>query len=215
MKTLIAPSILSADFSRLGEEILAVEKARADVIHVDVMDGHFVPNITIGPPVVAKLRRTTKLPFDCHLMIENPDKYIDAFAKAGADWISVHVEACDLSDILPKIKLLGVKAGCVINPPTPVKKILPYVPLSDFVMVMTVNPGFGGQKLIDSCVEKIAEIKTFIDKRGLSIPIEVDGGVSEENVGRVKRAGASIIVAGSAVFESKNYADAIKKLRLE
>ena len=214
MNRLIAPSILSADFANLANEIKAVEKAGADVIHIDVMDGHFVPNITIGPPVVAKIRKTTKLPFDCHLMIENPGKYIDAFAKAGADWISVHAEACDLSDILPKIRNLGCKAGCVINPPTPVKDILPYIPLSDFVLVMTVNPGFGGQKMIDSCVEKIKTIKTFIDDRGLSIPIQVDGGISAKTVSKVVDAGASIIVAGSAIFESGDCKKAIESLRV-
>ena len=213
MKRLIAPSILSADFARLGAEIEAVAKAGADVIHVDVMDGHFVPNITIGPPVVAKIRGTTKLPLDCHLMIEHPEKYIDAFAKAGADWLSVHVESCDLSDLLPRIRGLGMKAGCVINPPTPVKEILPYVPLSDFVLVMTVNPGFGGQMMIDSCLEKISAIKAFVDDRGLNVPIEVDGGINSETVGRAAAAGAEIIVAGNAVFAQKDYAAAIEALR--
>lgn len=213
MNRLIAPSILSADFANLSKEIKTVEKAGADVIHIDVMDGHFVPNITIGPPVVAKIRKTTKLPLDCHLMIENPGKYIDAFAKAGADWISVHVEACDLSDILPKIRNLGCKAGCVINPPTLVKDILPYVPLSDFVLVMTVNPGFGGQMMIESCVEKIKTIKTFIDDRKLSIPIQVDGGINSKTVSKVVDAGASIIVAGSAIFETQDYKKEISLLK--
>lgn len=212
-KLLIAPSILSADFTRLSDEIKAVEKAGADVIHIDVMDGHFVPNITIGPPVVAKIREVTKLSLDCHLMIENPEKYINAFAKAGADWISVHVEACDLADALPKIRNLGLRAGCAINPPTSVKDILPYVPLSDFVLVMTVNPGFGGQKMIESCVEKIAAIKTFLDERGLEIPIEADGGLNAETISKVTGAGASIIVAGKAIFEEKDYAEEIRKIR--
>ncbi|HPM41803.1 MAG TPA: ribulose-phosphate 3-epimerase [bacterium] len=213
MKRLIAPSILSADFAELGAEIGAVEEAGADVIHVDVMDGHFVPNITIGPPVVAKIRKTTGLPLDCHLMIEHPEKYIDAFAKAGADWLSVHVECCDLSDLLPKIRSLGMKAGCVINPPTPVKDILPYVPLSDFVLVMTVNPGFGGQKMIESCLEKIEAIKAFVDERNLKVPIEVDGGINADTVSRAAAAGAEIIVAGNAVFGEKDYAAAITALR--
>ncbi len=213
-KIQIAPSILSADFSRLAEEIAAVEKAGADVIHVDVMDGHFVPNITIGPPVVASIRKTTKLPLDCHLMIESPEKYIEAFAKAGADWISVHVETSDLSKLLPAIKKLGCKAGAVINPPTPIEKIYPAAESADFILIMTVNPGFGGQSYIESCTKKISDLRNYIDKNKLSVPIEVDGGIKTDNVTKVIGSGGSIIVAGSAIFESKNYADTIKKLRI-
>jgi len=213
MKIQIAPSILSADFARLGEEIKTVEKAGADVIHVDVMDGHFVPNITIGPPVVKSLRPMTKLPLDCHLMIENPEKYIEAFAKAGADWISVHVETSDLSKLLPAIKKLGCKAGAVINPPTPVEKIYPFAELADFILIMTVNPGFGGQSYIESCTKKISDLKNYLEAKKISIPIEVDGGIKADNVSKVIKAGASIIVAGSAVFEAKNYSDAIGSLR--
>ena len=213
MKKLIAPSILSADFSRLGEEIAAVEAAGADLIHVDVMDGHFVPNITIGPPVVGKIRKTTKLPLDCHLMIENPEKYIKAFAQAGADWISVHVEACDLSKALPAIRKLGAKAGCVINPPTPVADLLPFVPLADYILVMTVNPGFGGQKMIEDCLEKIVSIKSFMAQRKLSIPIEVDGGINAETISTAAKTDVDIIVAGSAIFESNDYAKTIAALR--
>lgn len=214
MKIQIAPSILSADFSRLGEEIQAIEKAGADVVHVDVMDGHFVPNITIGPLVVRSLKPVTKLPLDCHLMIENPEKYIDPFAKAGADWISVHVETSDLGKLLPAIKKLGCRAGAVINPPTPIEKIYPFVELADFVLIMTVNPGFGGQSYIESCTKKISDLKDYIDKKKLEVPIEVDGGIKVDNVRKAIDAGASIIVAGSAVFEAKDYAKTIRELKM-
>jgi ribulose-phosphate 3-epimerase len=213
MKIQIAPSILSADFSRLGDEIRAVEKAGADIIHIDVMDGHFVPNITIGPPVVASIRKTTRLPLDCHLMLEEPEKYIEPFAKAGADWISVHVETCDLSKILSAIKKLGCRAGAVINPPTPIEKIYPFAKYSDFILIMTVNPGFGGQSYIDSCTKKIADLKKFLDENKIAIPIQVDGGIKASNVSTVIDAGADIIVAGSEVFGKKDYGEAIRSLR--
>jgi ribulose-phosphate 3-epimerase len=197
----------------LAEEIAAVEKAGADIIHVDVMDGHFVPNITIGPPVVASLRPATKLPLDCHLMIENPEKYIEAFAQAGADWISVHVETSDLSELLPAIKKLGCKAGAVINPPTPIEKIYPYVELADYVLIMTVNPGFCGQSYIEECTPKISDLRKHLAEKKLEVPIEVDGGIKPDNVKQVLSAGAEIIVAGSAIFNANNYKQVIKALR--
>lgn len=201
----IAPSILAADFARLGEEIRAVEAAGADVIHVDVMDGHFVPNITLGPDLVRSIRKVTKLPLDCHLMIEHPEKYIEAFAKAGADWISVHVEACDLAKVLPQIKKLGCKAGIVLNPPTPVEKIIPYCKLADFILVMTVNPGFAGQKMIQECIAKIKPLKKF------GIPIEVDGGIKTDNIAELTE--ADIFVSGSGIFSTKDYMQTIKNMR--
>lgn len=209
----IAPSILAADFAKLGEEIKAVEKAGADIIHIDVMDGHFVPNLTIGPAIVKSIRSITKLPLDCHLMIEVPQKYIEAFAKAGANWISVHIEACDLSKLLPQIKGLGCKAGIVINPPTPIEKIFSFVSQSDFVMIMTVNPGFSGQKYIGSCTEKISKLKKFISDYKLSVQIEVDGGIYEDTAKIALEAGADILVAGAGVFGEKNYRKAINSLR--
>lgn len=213
-KILIAPSILSADFARLNEEISAVERAGADIIHVDVMDGHFVPNITIGAPVVKSIRKVTKLPLDCHLMINNPEKYIGDFAKAGADMISVHVETCDLAKVLPEIKKLGVKAGAVINPPTDISEILPHIHLADFILVMTVNPGFGGQEMIESCLEKIRILHVERRKKDLDFQIEVDGGVKLSNIKKVAQAGCEIFVAGSAIFGEKDYKKIISELRI-
>ncbi|PKN48989.1 MAG: ribulose-phosphate 3-epimerase [Deltaproteobacteria bacterium HGW-Deltaproteobacteria-16] len=213
-KTMIAPSILSADFARLGEEITAVAKGGADVIHIDVMDGHFVPNITIGPLVVKAVRRITDLPLDVHLMIENADAYLDDFAKAGADWITVHVETgYHLHRTIHRIKELGKKAGAVLNPATPLTSLEEILPDLDLVMLMTVNPGFGGQSFIESSLTKIKQLKKMIDDRGLQVGIEVDGGVSPKTIGPIAAAGANIFVAGSAVFGQDDYGKVIGELK--
>jgi len=210
----IAPSILSADFARLGEEILDVEKGGADYIHVDVMDGHFVPNITIGPLIVEAIRPVTKLPLDVHLMIENPQNYVEAFAKAGADYITVHVEADrHLHRTIHYIKSFGVKAGVVLNPATPVSAIEHIIEDVDMVLLMTVNPGFGGQKFIHSVLPKIAAVKEMAEAKGLSIEIEVDGGVNEETAKLCMEAGANVLVAGSAVFNKEDRAGAIAAIK--
>ncbi|MCM3587142.1 ribulose-phosphate 3-epimerase [Mesobacillus maritimus] len=210
----IAPSILSADFSRLGEEIKDVEQGGADYIHVDVMDGHFVPNITIGSLIVDAIRPVTKLPLDVHLMIENPDQYIEDFAKAGADYITVHVEACrHLHRTIHQIKSLGVKAGVVLNPATPVESITSIIDDVDMVLLMTVNPGFGGQKFIHSVLPKIRQVHNLAAARGLDIEIEVDGGVNEETAKLCIEAGANVLVAGSAVYNNKDRGQAIAALR--
>jgi len=211
---LVAPSILSADFARLGEEIAAVEKAGADWIHVDVMDGRFVPNITIGPLVVKAVRNVTKLPLDVHLMIVEPEKYIEAFAEAGADTITIHVEACThLHRALSHIRSLGKRASVVLNPSTPEDSIRYVLDVLDQVLVMSVNPGFGGQSFITSVVPKIAAIRKMIDERGLKIDLEVDGGITAETAPQVIAAGANVLVAGNAVFKEKDYAAAIAALK--
>ncbi|VFU07492.1 ribulose-phosphate 3-epimerase [Methylocella tundrae] len=210
----IAPSILSADFARLGEEVRAIEAAGADWIHVDVMDGHFVPNITIGPAVVAALRAHTKLPFDVHLMIAPCDPYLGAFAEAGADLIAIHVEAGPhLHRSLQAIRGLGKKAGVVLNPATPAASVKHVLDLIDLVLVMSVNPGFGGQAFIASAVDKVAELKTMIGER--PIRIEVDGGINPETAALVAAAGADTLVAGSAVFKGgpDHYAANISAIR--
>ncbi len=210
----IAPSILSADFSRLAEEVRAVEEAGADWIHIDVMDGHFVPNLTIGPLVVASLRKVTKLPFDVHLMIEQPDNFLEAFAKAGADIITVHAEACvHLHRTLQTIKQLGKKAGVALNPATPLCFLEPVLEDVDLVLIMSVNPGFGGQKLIPSALDRIRQVRKWIEERGLTIDLEVDGGINADTIAKVAAAGANVFVAGSAVFGQKNYAQVIRTFR--
>jgi len=214
-KIKVAPSILSADFSRLGEEIKAVEAAGADVIHIDVMDGHFVPNITIGPIIVEAARRSTKLPLDVHLMITNPELYIADFAKAGADYLTVHVEtAFHLHRLVQSIKEnQGVKAAVSLNPATPLSSLDYILPDVDIVLIMSVNPGFGGQAFIPSALDKIAKLRKRIDDLGLKTEIEVDGGVKPDNATLVINAGADILVAGSAVFGKKDYAAAIRGIR--
>lgn len=211
----IAPSILSADFARLGDEIRDVEKGGADWIHVDVMDGHFVPNITIGPLIVDAIRPVTKLPLDVHLMIEDPDRYIPQFAKSGADWITVHQEACrHLHRSLYLIKEQGVKAGVVLNPATPLATIEHVLTDLDMVLLMTVNPGFGGQKFIHNVVPKIKDLRRMLDERGLGhVEIEIDGGVNAETARLCTEAGATVLVAGNAVFNQADRAQAIAAVR--
>jgi len=210
----IAPSILSADFSKLGDEIQSVEKAGADWIHVDVMDGHFVPNITIGPLVVEAARRATSLPLDVHLMIEHPDRYIEDFAKAGADVISIQAEACiHLNRTIQMIKALDLRAGVVLNPATPLSALEWVLEDVDLVMIMSVNPGFGGQKFIPNSLDKIRTLRKMIRDRGLSVLIEIDGGVNEKTIKNISDAGADVFVAGSAIFKSPDYKETIGKFR--
>ena len=211
---MIAPSILSADFSRLGEDIKAVEAAGADVIHIDVMDGHFVPNITIGPLVVKAVRKVTDLPLDVHLMISDADSYIEEFAAAGADWITVHVEACPhLHRTIHQIRAMGKKAGAVLNPATSLTTLDQILPDLDLVMLMSVNPGFGGQSFIESSLGKIETLRQMLDNIGSKAGIEVDGGVSPATISRITEAGANIFVAGSAVFGQEDYQASISELK--
>jgi ribulose-phosphate 3-epimerase len=210
----IAPSILSADFAKLGDEIKAVEQAGADYIHIDVMDGHFVPNITIGPLIVEAIRPITELPLDVHLMIENPDQYIEAFANAGANYITVHVETCrHLHRTLSHIKSFGIKAGVVLNPATPVETIQHVLGDIDMVLLMSVNPGFGGQKFIPEVLPKIRKVKEMADEKKLNIEIEIDGGVNPETAKLCIEAGANVLVAGSAIYNQEDYAKAISSIR--
>jgi len=197
----IAPSLLSADFAALGAEVAAAERGGADMIHVDIMDGHFVPNLTIGPPVVKSLRKVTQIPLDCHLMIENPDEFIPIFAEAGADWISVHQEACvHLNRTLQHIRDHGAHPGVVINPATPVDTLTEVLDMVDYVLVMSVNPGFGGQKFLPNSLHKLRKLAEIREQRRLNYRLEVDGGVALDTVAEIVRAGAEILVAGNAVF---------------
>jgi len=212
----IAPSILSADFARLAEEIKAVALAGADYLHVDVMDGHFVPNLTIGPPVVEAIRKVTDLPLDVHLMIQNPDFYLEDFAAAGADFIAVHVETCPhLHRTLDRIRELGKRPVVVLNPATPVLAVENVLSLVDMVLIMSVNPGFGGQKFLPLAVDKVAEVHAMLGREGLPVEIEVDGGINEKTIAPVADAGATVFVSGSGVFgHPDGYEAAIKAMRL-
>jgi ribulose-phosphate 3-epimerase len=210
----IAPSILSADFMRLGEEIAAAERGGARVIHVDVMDGHFVPNLTVGVPVVKSIARATRLPIDAHLMITEPGRYAEQFVEAGAAMVSVHVEVDPhLHRTLMSIKSKNALAGVVINPTTPLVALEEALPYADYVLVMSVNPGFGGQKFIKSSLDKVRRLKRMIDERGLKTRIEIDGGIDRTNIAEVVAAGAEIIVAGSAVFGHSDPAQSVRELR--
>jgi ribulose-phosphate 3-epimerase len=211
---LIAPSILSADFARLGEEIAAIQTAGADVVHVDVMDGHFVPNLTIGPPVVKAVRNSTSLPVDTHLMVTNPEPYIELYADSGSDWISVHAEVCHhLDRVVDQIEKAGAKPGVVLNPHTPPEVIEYVLDNLHHVLVMSVNPGFGGQSFIPGVLPKITKLREWITRRGLATRIQVDGGVTPDNIAMIRAAGADTFVAGSAVFRKPDYGEAIAALK--
>ena len=212
----IAASILSADFSRFTEEVKAVEAGGADVIQVDVMDGHFVPNITIGPLVVEGLKKITSLPLDTHLMIEKPDKYIEAFSRAGSSWITVHAEVCpNLRRTIKNLRALNIRPGVVINPRTSLKALHPVLEEIDYVLLMSVNPGFGGQAFIPSTLKKIEKLRKIVDENDLPLEIEVDGGVKIDNIEEVAKAGTDIFVLGTGIFRTKDYRETIRQLRMK
>ncbi len=213
-KVILAPSILSADFSRLGEEISAVEKAGADIIHLDVMDGKFVPNITIGPGVVSAIRKCTDLPLDVHLMIEDPDRHVDSFIEAGADMVSVHIEAAvHLHRTVCKIREGGAKSGVALNPATDINGLRYIIDDIDFILIMSVNPGFGGQAFIPSSLEKLRNLSEMLSRFGAEVMVQVDGGIGPENAGEVVAAGAQILVAGSAIFHNPPYKDVMNRIK--
>ena len=210
----IAPSILSADFTRLGDEVAKVERAGADMIHFDVMDGHFVPNLSIGIPVLESLRKVTRLPLDAHLMIENPEKYIEAFVKAGANSVSVHAEVCkDIPAMARQLHDLGARASVGINPETDVQRVLPFAQHLDMILIMSVHPGFGGQEFIPEALEKLRAVRRELDRRGLKVDIEIDGGVKLGNIAEVKAAGANVFVSGSGIFGQGDYNQIVHEMR--
>jgi ribulose-phosphate 3-epimerase len=210
----IAPSILSADFARLGEEIRRVEEAGADLIHFDVMDGHFVPNLSIGIPVLESVRKITRLPLDAHLMIDDPERYLEAFVKAGANSISVHAEVCpDLPAIARRMRALGIRAAVAINPETPVDRVIAAAEHFDMILVMSVHPGFGGQSFIEQTVGKVRAVREEIERRGLDVDVEIDGGIKIENIATVAAAGANVFVSGSGIFGKPDYAAIIAEMR--
>ena len=210
----IAPSILSADFARLGEEVGKVERAGADMIHFDVMDGHFVPNLSIGIPVLESLRKVTRLPLDAHLMIENPERYVEVFVKAGANSVSVHAEVCpDIPAMAKRLHDLGARASVGINPETDVQRVLPFAEHLDMILIMSVHPGFGGQEFIPEAMEKLRAVRRELDRRALKVDIEIDGGVKLDNIAEVKAAGANVFVSGSGIFDQGDYRKVVEEMR--
>jgi len=210
----IAPSVLSADFARLGEEVAEVERAGADLIHFDVMDGHFVPNLSIGIPVLESLRKVTRLPLDAHLMIENPERYVEVFVKAGANSVSVHAEVCkDIPAMAKRLHDLGARASIGINPETDVQRVLPFAAQLDMILIMSIHPGFGGQEFIPAALEKLRAVRRELDRRALKVDIEIDGGVKLDNIAEVKAAGANVFVSGSGIFGHGDYRKVVKEMR--
>ena len=210
----IAPSVLSADFARLGEEVAEVERAGADLIHFDVMDGHFVPNLSIGIPVLESLRKVTRLPLDAHLMIENPEHYVEVFVKSGANSVTVHAEVCkDIPAMAKRLHDLGARASIGINPETDVQRVLPFAAQLDMILIMSIHPGFGGQEFIPEALEKLRAVRRELDRRALKVDIEIDGGVKLDNIAEVKAAGANVFVSGSGIFGQGDYRKVVKEMR--